>query len=174
MDAEDRTPPFGTGLSQQAAEPKVSALRASIPGATKSCPSGHTKTTRNNNNIYKTWWVQCAQGECSWRTAGDTEAEAIDAWNTRVDATTDIVGYLREQADAGDRALLQAVTGSRLERDLAAGVVALRRAAQAIETRRAETEGLGAKHESAVAEGHAPVSDLSTITDRAQALDGMC
>jgi hypothetical protein len=47
------------------------------------CPSGHTKTSRNNNNIYGAWWVQCADGECSWRTAGDTEAEAIAAWNTR-------------------------------------------------------------------------------------------
>ncbi len=46
--------------------------------------------------------------------------------------------------------------------------------AQAIETRRAETVGLGAKHESAVTEGHAPTTSLSTITDRAQALDGMC
>jgi hypothetical protein len=49
----------------------------------KACPSGHTKTSRNNNNIYGAWWVQCADGECSWRTAGDTEADAIAAWNTR-------------------------------------------------------------------------------------------
>lgn len=51
----------------------------------------------------------------------------------REDAAAEIVAYLRDQANAGDRALLQAVTGSRLERDLAAGVVALRRAAQGIE-----------------------------------------
>lgn len=47
------------------------------------CPSGHTKSTRDCNNIYGSWWVRCAEGECSWRTAGDTEAEAIAAWNTR-------------------------------------------------------------------------------------------
>ncbi len=47
------------------------------------CPSGHTKTRRDNNNIYGSWWVKCAEGECSWRAAGDTEAEAIRAWNTR-------------------------------------------------------------------------------------------
>lgn len=52
------------------------------------CPSGHTKTTRDNNNIYGAWWVKCADGECSWRTAGATEDEAIAAWNTRVQSTS--------------------------------------------------------------------------------------
>ncbi len=47
----------------------------------KPCPSGHLRITRNNNNVYGAWWVQCT--ECSWRTAGDTEDEAISAWNTR-------------------------------------------------------------------------------------------
>lgn len=47
------------------------------------CPAGHTKSRRTNNNIYGSWWVMCADGECSWRTAGDTEAEAIAAWNQR-------------------------------------------------------------------------------------------
>jgi hypothetical protein len=47
----------------------------------KPCPSGHTQTTRDNNNIYGSWWVKCR--ECSWRTAGDTEVEAIAAWDTR-------------------------------------------------------------------------------------------
>jgi hypothetical protein len=47
----------------------------------RECPSGHTKSSRDNNNIYGAWWVKCA--ECSWRTSGSTEAAAITAWNTR-------------------------------------------------------------------------------------------
>lgn len=43
-----------------------------------------------------------------------------------------IVGWLRGQAAAGDKACFQAIIGSKLERDLAAGVVALSRAADAI------------------------------------------
>lgn len=52
------------------------------------CPSGHSETTRDNNNIYGAWWVKCKT--CSWRAAGDTEAEAITAWNTRTAANADV------------------------------------------------------------------------------------
>lgn len=58
------------------------------------CPAGHIGTTRNNNNIYGTWWVQCRQ--CAWRTAGDTEAEALTAWNTRANADARLVEALRD------------------------------------------------------------------------------
>lgn len=44
-----------------------------------------------------------------------------------------VVSWLRGQADAGDRALLNAIEGIALRRDLAAGVVAIRRAADSIE-----------------------------------------
>lgn len=43
------------------------------------------------------------------------------------------VAWLRGQSEAGDKALLNAVEGSQLRRDLAAGVVAINRAANAIE-----------------------------------------
>jgi len=44
-----------------------------------------------------------------------------------------IVAWLREQGNAGNRALFSAVEGSQLRRDLAAGVVSINRAANAIE-----------------------------------------
>lgn len=44
-----------------------------------------------------------------------------------------VVAWLRGQAESGDRALLNAIEGSTLRRDLAAGVVAINRAADAIE-----------------------------------------
>ncbi len=44
-----------------------------------------------------------------------------------------IVAWLRQQSDVGMQAGKSAADGSRLQRDLAAGVVAIRRAADAIE-----------------------------------------
>lgn len=43
-----------------------------------------------------------------------------------------VVVWLRAQSKAGERACINAVAGSNLERDLAAGVVALTRAANAL------------------------------------------
>lgn len=66
-----------------------SATEETIP-----CPAGHTGTTLSNINIYGTWWVRCS--ECSWRTAGETEAEALTAWNTRaVNSHHDLIEALR-------------------------------------------------------------------------------
>lgn len=56
--------------------------------------SPHAKATRDNNNIYGAWWVKCADGDCSWRTAGNTEAEAITAWNTRSSAPPPATGLV--------------------------------------------------------------------------------
>lgn len=52
-----------------------------------------------------------------------------------------IEAWLRDQAAAGERACLQAVTGSQLERDLAAGCVALNRAADALASYRGGEAG---------------------------------
>lgn len=53
--------------------------------------------------------------------------------DTIPDERTAIVAWLRGQAEIGDNALLNAIEGSQLRRDLAAGVVAINRAADAIE-----------------------------------------
>lgn len=70
----------------------------SEPVALLPCPSGHPAGGRNNNNIYGTWWQQCSQ--CSWRTAGDTEAEAIAAWNQRTRPTAPASSELVERLEA--------------------------------------------------------------------------
>jgi len=62
-----------------------------------------------------------------------TELETALA-EAEVRVIAEVVKWLRGQAQAGDKALLQAVEGSQLRRDLAAGVVAINRAATALET----------------------------------------
>jgi hypothetical protein len=73
------------------------------------CPSGHTKTTRDNNNIYRAWWVKCAEGECSWRTAGDTEAEAVAAWNRRTALAASGIEEMRGALEGAEREIIARV-----------------------------------------------------------------
>lgn len=70
-------------------------------------------------------------------------AAAIASGKRPASETTDralrlTAAWLREQAEAGDKAILNALPGSCLKRDLAAGVVTLNRAADALDAMTAE------------------------------------
>lgn len=114
--------PSATGLSQ--AEPEVSALRASIPSAVDDLPS---------------------------KSLGQI-AEFMAATLRIIEMVAENVAQHEERCQS-ERAFLAALTDEygRLATHVAGRAQnAVTNAASAIEARRVETEGLGAKHESAV------------------------
>lgn len=50
----------------------------------KPCPSGHSGNIATNyDDEFEAYSVDCNHPGCTWRTWGNSEAEAIEAWNTR-------------------------------------------------------------------------------------------
>jgi hypothetical protein len=145
-DIEKRAMPIGPG-SHERSQQAVSALRVSIPIATVPCVAcgkalkcAIPGDRRENQPYAGTAFV--TRGHY-----GSTVFDPMDDSALEINVCDDCL--LR--AGLADRVLHHKNRGPHRKR-----VLSWKRDAQAIETRRAETEGLGAQHESAVVEDHAP------------------
>lgn len=54
-----------------------------VTQALEPCPAGHDCAKLDYDDEFETFFVRCEEPDCSWQAWGDTEAEAITAWNTR-------------------------------------------------------------------------------------------
>lgn len=113
----------------------VSALRASVPSATWAAMQSYLDAAKAARNWTRFEFWLCPDLYRSCSVAGERPSELFGADVREIE--TWAWGWML-------------MVGSSIQRPIPY------EPAQAIETRRAETEGLGAEHESAVTEGHAP------------------
>lgn len=55
------------------------------------CPIGHSLPVIHFDGEFEAYFVKCRADGCNWRIWGNTEAEAITAWNTRPSPARDAV-----------------------------------------------------------------------------------